>query len=201
MASRTEIANMALGFIGIGLTISNLDSESSAEARACRRYYDTARDMCLRRYPWQFATTILALGLIEEDPNEEWGYSYQVPSDCVKFIRIIPVQRNETRQSRVPFKLAYGVSGTVVFSDLVDAEAEYVVRVDDPSRYPAEFSIAMAYVLASLIAPSLTRGDPFKLGDLALQKGDMYMRAAQTNSANEEQPDDLPDSEFIRARE
>src|SRR5688572_11149621 len=111
MASETEIANLALSHLGVGKEIANLETERSQEAVACRRFYDTARDATLRDFSWPFATKIAVLGLIEADPNDEWDYSYRYPSDCLQLRRILSGVRNDTRDSRVPFKLAHDDSG------------------------------------------------------------------------------------------
>ena len=88
MASKTEIGNLALSHIGIGKEVANIETEQSAEASALRRVYDTALRKTLRDFNWPFARVIADLGLIEEDPTDEWDFSYRVPSDCVSFRRI-----------------------------------------------------------------------------------------------------------------
>lgn len=194
---------MALAHIGIGKDISNLETESSEEARACRRFYDTARDATLRDFPWPFATKIIAISLIETftgTSNKEYTYSYRYPSDCLDVRRIKSTIRNDTRQSRVPLKILKDDAARIIYTDTEDAELEYTVRVTDPSFYPPDFQIAFSYRLAAYIAPRLAKGDPFKLGDAAMQKYDMEISRAKAASANEEQPDELPVSEFERSR-
>jgi len=200
MASSTEICNLALSHIGVGKEIANLETEKSEEAAACRRFYDTARDEVLRDFTWPFATVMATLGLIEEDPNDEWSYSYRYPSDCLMFRRILSGQRTDTRDTRVPYKIAQDSSGTLIFTDQENAECEYTIREDDPLRYPPDFVLAFSFLLASYIAPRLTGGDPFKLGQRALQLYALQISKAQANAKNEEQPDIEPDSEFTRAR-
>ena len=87
-SSTTEIANLALGHLGIGKDIANLDTESSQEAKAMRRYYDICRRTVLQEFTWPFATKFVTLGLVEEDPTdaEEWAFSYRYPADCL-FLR------------------------------------------------------------------------------------------------------------------
>src|SRR5665648_440114 len=97
MSSATEICNMALGHLASGKEIANLETERSAEAIACRRFFDSARDAVLRDFSWPFATKIKALSLIEEDPNSEWAYSYRYPTDCLNFRRILSGTRTDTR--------------------------------------------------------------------------------------------------------
>lgn len=198
--SVVDIYNLALSHLGIGKEVGSL-TEKTEEARACNRYFSITKDAMLRYFPWPFSTKIDALALIEEDPNDEWAYSYQIPSDCLNIKRILSGSRNDSRQERVSYKLTKGASGTVIFTDMEDAQAEYTVLTDDSTLYPVDFGLALSFRLAAYVAPRLTNGDPFKMGDRAMQMYEYELRKAQATVANEEQPDQLPDSEFIRGRE
>lgn len=67
--------------------------------------------------------------------------------------------------------------------------------------FPPDFAEAVSLLLAAYIAPTLTAGDPQKLGVRAYQLYEFRLRAAQANAQNEQQVDMLvPESEFIRAR-
>ena len=101
MATKTEIFNMALGHLAIGKMVANFTAEQSQEARIGRIYYDIALGQVLKDVPWPFATKIAALGLLEEEPNTEWGYSYRYPSDCAHFRRIL----SGSRSLRAPFPM------------------------------------------------------------------------------------------------
>lgn len=201
MSSSTEIANLALSHLGIGKEISNIETDQSKEAVACRRYYTIARDATLRDFNWPFATKIAALGLVEEDPNSEWDFSYQQPSDCLKPRRILSGIRNDPRDSRVPYRLAQSDAGNVIFTDKEDAELEYTLRVEDVTYYPPDFVLALSYRLAGLIAPRITGGDNFQIGERAKNEYKAEISSAARTSLNEEQVEQDPDSEFIRARD
>ena len=72
MASKTEIANLALSHLGVGKEIGNLDTEKTEEAVAMRRFYESARDATLRDFPWPFATRMVALALVASPPTQWW---------------------------------------------------------------------------------------------------------------------------------
>jgi len=205
MASETEICNLALSHIGVGKEIAVLDTEKSEEAEACRRFYDTARDVTLRKFSWPFATRFMALGLVETltdtNSDSEWKYSYRYPSDCVKIRRILSGIRNDTRQSRTPYIIVSDDTEKLIYTDQQNAEIEYTKRIDDPQLYPSDFIMAYSYRLAGYISARLTKGDPFKIRAEVLQLFNMEITEAKANAANEEQPEQLPDSEFIRTRE
>lgn len=201
MASKTEICNMAISHLGIAKEIANVDTEKSAEASAMRRFYDIVLESVLRDFPWPFASKIAALGLLEEEPNDEWNFSYQYPTDCSKIRRILSGIRNDTPGSVVRYKVATTGDTRIIFTDEEDAEAEYTILATNPAIYPADFSLAVSLKLASVAAPRLTGGDPFKLGERAFRAYQIQIGMSQVNSINEQQDDAPIESEFIRGRE
>jgi hypothetical protein len=203
MATRVEIANMALSHLGIGKEIGNLDTENSQEAASCRRFFDQARDAVLRAFAWPFATKFEALALVADPPTEtdEWALSYRYPSDCVMLRRIQSGIRNETPQDRIPYKLGRDTQGELIYTDEPDAKVEYTIRETDPQRYPEDFRLALSFLLAGYIAPRVTGGDPFKLGTRAIQLYMQHVSTAEANAANEAVIDRTPEAEMIRARE
>lgn len=199
-SSETVIVNMALAHLGTGKAIASM-MEGSQEAQVASVFYDEARKETLRRFCWSFASKTVTLSLIETAPNDEWAYSYQVPADCLLFRRILSGIRNDTETSTIRYRMAYGDSGTIVYTDQALAQAEYTVNVDETQRFPSDFALALSYYLAHLIAPRLTAGDPYKLGDRAYQLYQVQITRAAANSANEERPDAENESSLIRARE
>jgi hypothetical protein len=191
---------MALRFVA-SKEIANLDTDESTEANVCRRFYDMARQELLRAHSWPWATVEATLGLVEEEPTEEWDFSYQVPSGSLKLIRILSGLRNDSRQSRVPYKVVKAASGSYIYTDQEDAILEYIFDEQDVDKFPPDFAIALARRIASLIAPSLTGGDPFKLSERNYQAYQMQLQEAVANSRNDIQIEEPPESEFIRGRE
>lgn len=53
--TETEIANLALSFLGSKLQTSDVDTETTKEAITCRKWFDAARDEALISHPWNFA--------------------------------------------------------------------------------------------------------------------------------------------------
>jgi hypothetical protein len=199
-SSKTEICNIAISHLGSAKEIANIETEASQEAGACRRFYETALKATLRDFPWSFATKITDMQLVEEEPNDEWSYSYRYPSDCLRIRRILSGTRIDTNETRESYKISRDSSGLVIFSDKEDAQIEYTLYETDVLIYPEDFVIAFSYRLANLIAPRITSGDKFKLGAQALQYYMAEISRAESSSLNEQQADHHPDSEFIRAR-
>jgi hypothetical protein len=199
--SKTAICNMAISHLGIGKEIANIDTEASQEAAACRRFYDVSRESTLRDAPWPFATARQTLALIEQDPNDEWGYSYGYPSGCMFFRRILSGDRTDTQDSRVPYKIERGTSGLIVMTDMEDAIAEYTADVTDTTLFPPDFVMALSLRIALMSAPRLTAGDQHGLGRRAYEMYRIEIARVNATAFNEEQLDREPDSEFIRERE
>lgn len=198
-SSVVSIWNMALSHLGIGNSIAS-QSEDSEEADACSAFWASARDMALRGFTWPFATRIAALALVEEDPNDEWGFAYRYPANAQKLIRILSGARTDSRQSEVKYIVRGDDSGQLIYTDKEDAELEYVTQATNPVRYPPDFTLALSYLLAYFIAPRLTKGDAYKLRDSVLKSYAMLIQEAKANAGNDARPDEPPESEFISGR-
>ena len=200
MAADTEIANQALGHLGCAKEIQSLTTDKSQEAQACRRFYPTVRDAVLRDFPWPFAMKNLALALVATNPTQEWSYSYRYPSDCLMFRKILSGIRTDAANTRVPYRILSDDVGGLIYTDQATAMGEYTRQVTDPQRFPSDFVQAFSLGLASLIAPRVTGGDPFKMGERAMQMYAFFLSKAQKNAINEEQADMQRESEFVRIR-
>jgi len=189
-----------LAVAGVTFEIQDLATESSKEAQACRRFYAQTRDEVLRDFPWPFATMIDTLALVATQPNQEWAYAYRMPSDCLRVRRILSGQRNETRESRVPYRLARDVSGGLIYTDQIEAQAEWTTLVTNVGAFAPDFVEALALLLAAYIGPRAAGGDQYKLADRAFQLYTRQIERARNNALNEEQVDLPVDSEYIRCR-
>jgi len=199
--SDTGIANMALGHIGHGKPIGSLSTDASREAHACRVFFDNSRDEVLRDVAWPFATKYASLSLVEEALTTEWSYSYRVPADCLMFRRIQSGLRNDNRQSKVPYRIGSDSSGGLIYTDHVDAVGEYTKRLTSVEFYPPDFKTLLSMKLASYIVPLISAGDPYKMGDSLAKKYLIQLAITTANARSEEQGEELPQSELIRARE
>lgn len=201
MSSSTEISNIAISHLGIGKEIANLETEQSQEARACRRFYETAKTAVLRDFNWPFANTSKALALIEENPTTEWKYSYRYPTDALRLLRIFSGVRNDTRQSRIPYRILSDSIGKIIYCDEPQATLEYIRDIDDPTIFAPDFTLALSYRLAFYVAPQLTGGDPFQRQQQMLQLYLAELSTARANASNEFQQEEEPRSELERVRD
>jgi hypothetical protein len=129
-----------------------------------------------------------------------------------------PIGRVATPQSRIKFRIMSDDSGLLLYTDFAPVAAtydtssppnlltpalpqlEYTAEIDEQTFYPPDFCQAMALLMAAYMAPSMTGGDPNKLGARAMNLYQWAIVRAQANAANEETPDLLPESEMMRER-
>ncbi len=195
---------MAISHLSSGQEISDIVTETSEEAKACRRFYETALKKTLRAHDWGFARRTVSLGLVTDfgalTGDYEYTYSYRYPSDAVEIRKIKSGVRNDTRQSRVPFKIYSDDSGRLIYTDQSSAGCVYTKYVTDTLLFNDDFILAFSYLLASLIAPRLTGGDLVNNKQRMYEMFLLEISEASANSHNEEQDDELPVSEFERSR-
>lgn len=203
--TRIQVCNQALAHLGIGKRIADVD-ERSAEAEALKLFYEDAVDELLRDHDWPFARKKAALVEVTDStddahPDANWTYAYRYPADCLKALRIDSGVRTDYRQARVSFDLMADTQGTLIMCDKEEAELEYSsTDARNPARWNSDFALCLAYRLAAYIAPMLTKGDPFKIGQVSMTFFRMSRSKAEANAANEVQPDEDPDSPLILSR-
>lgn len=199
MATKTEICNMALGHLGHAKEIATIDDNTN-EARACKAFYDTALNETLRAFSWPFATRYVALSLVEEDPNDEWTFSYTYPVNCLKILRIVSGTVNETESTRVAYKVIGADSGRLILVNAEDPSIEYVHRDTNPAIYPDDFVMALAYRLAFYIGPRVVGREWAKMQQNIISLYNMAIRQAAVHSSSEQQIEQAPEAEMTRAR-
>lgn len=205
MASDVEIVNMALAHLGEG-SITSL-TQNSQPARIANTYWSTARDTVLRDFPWPFALRRASLAVVtdysDSDDPYEWTYAYRYPADALRILRLETASgmRAPTATTRPRHDLISDTTGTLLRTDLEDAVLYYVARETNTERYPPDMVLALSYLLAALMAPSLTGGDSTALGPRHYTLYQLAIRNAWANALNEGTPQpDEPLSGFEEAR-
>lgn len=201
MASQVQICNLALTNIAKP-SISDIN-EASAEAIACRRYYEHVRDLMLESYPWRFARKTDVLAEVTNAKANRWGYAYQRPADCLKIRRIVDESLTDYWPSDgdglvVAGGYATDIEGSIIYSNVSPAYVEYTYRVTDPTLFPPMFVEAFGWQLAVRLAMALTR-DP-------KVRADAYQLAVRTSGeaaaldANEVRETSDSPSRYVEAR-
>lgn len=200
MNSTTEVANIALRHIAATSQIADLATDSSEEARSCRAFYDIALDETLSEFPWPFATRYVALAQVEENPTEEWLFSYRYPPNCQVARRIVSGDPREPRSMRIPFRVGGDDLGKLIYCSQAPATLEFTARITAVPTFPNDFANALAAKIASYIATGLTGGDPFKLSVKANDAYNAFISKAKARAGNEEEAPDDPESELETSR-
>lgn len=198
--SNTEIANLALGHIGIGYQIGTLDTEKSAEARSCRRHFTQVTKELLRLFAWPFSTKYATCGLVQSNPNDEWGSSNRLPADCLGVRRVVTGIRNDTRQSVIAFKEVFDATGGLILCDQQEPTIEYTALIVLYQFWPPDFVEAHSRMLAARIAPELYPHDGETLALGQLKYAQVAINRAMAAADQDSQPDEPPRSEFERER-
>jgi len=195
--SDVKICNMALSRAGVSNFIEDL-GEKSEEAAACDLVYATLRDLVLREFPWGFAKTYQTLALVEESPVSGWSYSYRRPSDCLKIHMIAQSARQSDMISPIPYDIGSDDSGQLIYTDINPATLKYTRRVENTTLFTPDFDSALAWRITADI--SLPRSRIKGMSEKAMSMYMLELGRAAAHSANEQQADPDPESEFIRAR-
>lgn len=197
MASKTQIGNMALGRVGITRTVANIETERSQEAITLNLFYDNAVQATLKGASWVFARKYGVLQLIEENPTDEWLFSYRYPVDCKYFRRILTGIRNDPNV--IPYEIAADDTGKIILTDFPSAQGEWTKDITEPSKFDDDFVEALSWRLGADIAPSLGRVRQARID--CLEMFNIRVSEAKANTLNESQRDKEVDAEYIRARD
>lgn len=200
--TEAQIANMALGHVGIKGLITSLDSldDTTNEAVACRLFYAHARDMILTMQPWPFAKVRQNLQL-SGTAWDGWTYSYTYPANCSFLEKIVlPGLRTEPADRKVPFIVVRNpdAPGKLVMTDQESAVAQFNLKVTDPSEFDPTFAHAVSLLLATLICTPLRVS-----ADMTKNVNQLYtawQAEASTKVMRESREDPVPDSEFVTGR-
>lgn len=158
MSSAVEICNLALGYTGQE-PISSL-TENTQRAKICFRNYQTERDNFLADHDWSFARKNVKLTRIEIT-NVYSAEAYIFPADTL-VTRDVYVINSEGNVFPVYYKTELaadsgGVDRKCIFTKHEDAYMAYTARIEDTTKFSSQFYQALAYRMASVIAPLISR--------------------------------------------
>jgi hypothetical protein len=146
-ASETDIANEALGRLGISPIMAL--SDTSKQAQFANRFYNQTRDEVLASHAWNFAIRRATLAQLSNPPDFEWLYAYQLPVDHIRLLRLNNYEIDKIYES-------YAVEANMLLTDADTAEIKYVARLTDVTLFPPLFVEALSIKLASKLSAPLT---------------------------------------------
>lgn len=151
MASEVDICNVALQKLAAN-RITSLTTPDNYEAELCALHYPLVRDCVLEEHAWSFALKRFTLNPTGNEP--EWGgdVEYQLPAGVLTVLRLYsdpnakgPLAPEQWRRE-----------GDYVYSTSGAAYALCVVRITDPTRYPALFRAMVSCRLALELSHTVT---------------------------------------------
>ena len=210
MASVVQLCNMALSHIGSEARVSSISPpDGSVEAGHCATFYDLARTELLEPGNWAFSLKRAALAEVT-NPSTAWAYAYAKPSNCLRALRILrPSMAAAVLTRNLAFEphtddrggAAFDIEGDVILTNEPDAVLLYVQDVTDSTKFPASFTSALSYLLASYLAGPIIKGNEgVRVGDAMRQRAMALADIAATASANASSAESLPQPSLLAAR-
>jgi len=186
--SKTIICNKALNLIR-AKRISAL-TEDSINARLCNNIYDLTLETLLMEHPWSFAQKRADLAVVDEDPAFTDDYMtivYQKPTDLLRV--------NFVNNKAAIFK----VEGDRILSNTSDLAIKYTYINDIPQTYSPDFVTALAYLLASEMAFSITNSRSLAEDMVKMYEG-YKLPKAQSADSQQGTPQQPMQSEWLSSR-
>lgn len=183
MASKIDLVSNAL--ILIGDTPINSLTGGTRREQVASNLYDNIVKFELSKHRWGFARKKAQLSLTTDTPVDEWNSIYQLPTDNLVLIKIVP---------RTPYqiygdKLYANVSGKVT--------CDYIADVAE-SEWPEYFSKMIEYALARDFATSIR--DSSTVADRMAQEYINASRMARAIDSQQHPQQSIVDAPFIDAR-
>jgi hypothetical protein len=166
MATKTQIANLAMLRIGENTPFTDVDTDATPAAVAIRNSWDLERDTVLRAVPWAWATKYAKLEDGVEDPNPDWAFAYAYPDDCVSVRRIADAGRLDPNPPAFRIGLLEPDESesdesledvACLFTDFTEPTIEYTKRVEAVAVYDSAFVSMFAWRLCAVVAAGVSR--------------------------------------------
>jgi len=190
--SRVDIYNMALSCIKVGEIIDHVDDE------AARRYllpqmWTLTLPQLLARHEWKFAKINKKLAKIESDRPDidadaaavyRWTWTY--PADCALMLNVGKLHRRYADlATKYPWTVEADIEHGRVIRTMHDhAYAEYVTDAIPEVYWPASFTNAFVWALASQIARGVNAS--FSDADSCLKQAEAAFMAAVSADISEQ---------------
>jgi hypothetical protein len=169
-------------------------TDDSLEARQVNSHFDEALSLLLEEHDWSFAIERQQLTKSVTIPIYEYSYKHSLPSTpyCLRVLDACDGDADPL--------VDYKVEGRFILSDSETVKIRYICLVDDLNKLSPLFRTALAYLLASMIAVSLTGASSVEQ-DME-RKYIYFLRRAITADSKQGTDDDVEDEDFewINAR-
>lgn len=167
MTTQVDICNMALAKLGDEAVVSSVTPPyQSMQAQYCALFYPQALQVLLTKHDWAFATVTAAL-TSAASTNPLWLFQYALPADFLRMVGmrlqpVLPVAYGFPQQivAALDQVIEFDVQAGVLFCNTDQAILVYLSNLlESESLFPALFVEALSWLLASMLAGPLLKGD------------------------------------------
>ena len=158
--STLEIWNAALSTVGQRADISDYN-ESTVVAKQCRQFYPLALRTCLSFHPWSFATSRVAMPIVEAE-TFGWRFAYVAPPEELKIFYVIPKDEKGIDKNDYPFEMRMTPTfdQKLILTDVERASCLYTISLPQTGTrwFSPPFENALIVLLASYITGVTEKG-------------------------------------------
>lgn len=189
---KADIVSEACARIGKDIYIANLDTDTSAEAKALRFAYERTKRWLLARAPWAFAIRRFVPLPDEDLARTGWQYAYPLPGEVVHVLEIVTGRRRDHADRRVQFTIeGDDANGLLLLTDATEPEVKYVADVGE-ALFDDTFTEALICWLAFRMAQRFKADNEVKKD--ALQLAAAALDEARAHNAGHEELGPEPES-------
>lgn len=207
MYNKAVLMNLALQALLLTKQITDPASDQSNEAKVLNQIYDVAFRTALIDLDLDSTCSQNALELVEENPNNQWLYSYKYPQNCLYLRRLIDPQDYSSQTmddkfTRVLLQVFIKDGKKVIFTNLVSALAQWIPHDFPLQTLSPSAGMAIAQRLAWMACPLIVGKGANRLRQEIEKNYVIYKVEAQALDSRESfnfQSDEVL-SEFVKTR-
>lgn len=181
LPNKLDIINTALVSLGAAPV---QDLSATAASLAAATFWKVVLPATLRSHPWNFAVARRTLAPLADAPDHGYSAAFPLPADWIRTLST----------SETDYKMEAGK----IFCDATVLSLRYIAMVEDPARFDALFSDALAAHLAAKLAYPLTQSASQQAACWDAYKE--ILRLARSVDSLEEPADEIEESSLITAR-
>ena len=190
-----ETANTAIKVCSRACLLAGIDpitsfSDGTAESDICNAMYEDIAQSSLTNTRWRFATNQSVLNRIVSPPTARFSAAYQLPSGTLT-VSAVTVNGN---------LIEFDTYGNKIYCDASPTDeviADYIFRSSE-AEWPAYFTIAVEYAMASVLAISALRDA--SMSQILTQRAGVLMLEARSRDSQRQTTRRLNTSRFIAQR-
>ncbi len=193
--SKVQIYNITLNILGVSTPLENAQCQDN-KAILLNNYYELARDYVLKDFDWNFACAYRVLTKsTKQITSNEYLYSWDYPNDCI-CARDVFESGNKKLNTFSISTLDDGQK--IILTNVTNPILRYTRRIEQEIYYTCEFTMALAYYLASLTSNVITGS--MQKGENAYQKYRQILKRAKVLNAQEGADIIYDESTYLDAR-